>query len=708
MMSTRAASIALLATGVAAGKGRNSAKVNPLGQVLSLMEGLTAKIQAEGEAEAKAYKEYVEWCDDVSTNGAFTIKTAESDKEKLEARIKEEAATITAAETEIEQLASDLSTADADLKAATGIRDKESAEYMASEKELLEAIDALGRAITILERKMKQNPAALAQVKAEGLQGVVQSLSTIVDAASFTVGDKNRLMALVQAQQGGGDDDSDLGAPAAAVYQSHSGSIFDVLEDLKEKAESQLSDLRKAEVNAKHNYQMLKQSLDDQMSADNKDLSNEKSGKASAEESKAIAEGELAVTVEDLKTSKEAMANAQSNCMTVAADHQATIAAREAELKVIDQAQKILQETSGGAVEQTYSLLQTDTVTGTKIHSGEDLARSEVVALLKKLAKEHHSAALAQLASRVSAVVRYGTGGSDDPFVKVKQMIQDMITKLQAEASSETNEKAYCDGEMAKTEEKKAELNHEAEKLTSKIDQASSRSASLKADVKELQAELATLAKEYSENEAWRQEAHADYVTAKSDLEQGLSGVRKALVVLRDYYAQEDGVSLIQQPEMPEHNKASGSGNSIIGILETVESDFAENLAKEETEEATAAESHEKWVMEYKLNKAKMEQDVKYKGQESTSLDKSISELNSDLQTADSELSAVMEYYGSLKERCIAKPETYEERKARREAEVEGLKEALNILEGEAIFTQRPGAGRRHLRGTDSALAPEH
>merc|ERR1719287_291476 len=89
------------------------------------------------------------------------------------------------------------------------------------------------------------------------------------------------------------------------------------------------------------------------------------------------------------------------------------------------------------------------------------------------------------------------------------------------------------------------------------------------------------------------------------------------------------------------------------------------------------------------------EQDVKYKSAEFTSLDKEISELSSDRDTTNNELSAVMEYYGKIKERCIAKPETYEERKARREAEIKGLKEALEILQNEAAFLQK---GKR-MRG---------
>merc|ERR1719146_364291 len=93
------------------------------------------------------------------------------------------------------------------------------------------------------------------------------------------------------------------------------------------------------------------------------------------------------------------------------------------------------------------------------------------------------------------------------------------------------------------------------------------------------------------------------------------------------------------------------------------------------------------------------EQSVKYKTQEFTSLDKTISELSSDKETTNSELSAVLEYYGKIKERCIAKPESYEDRKGRREAEIKGLKEALSILQGEAAFLQR----RHHMRGSHSA-----
>merc|ERR1711957_808958 len=155
---------------------------------------------------------------------------------------------------------------------------------------------------------------------------------------------------------------------------------------------------------------------------------------------------------------------------------------------------------------------------------------------------------------------------------------------------------------------------------TSKIDVAAARSAGLKEDVKELQAELAALAKLQAEMDSTRSDTHAAYVEAKADLTLGLDGVRKALGVLRDYYGSAASAALLQggadlgavmqQPEAPElHEKATGAGSSIVGILEVVESDFANNLAKEETEESDAAEEYAKTTQENKITKTLKDQD---------------------------------------------------------------------------------------------------
>lgn len=687
-----------------------SAEVNnPLSTVLELLDSLSAKITAEGEAEAKAYKEYVEWCDNAAANVNFEIKTATSKKEQLEASIAKATDDSSSSASKVEDLAASIASDERELAEATTVRDKEASDFAASEAELVDAISTLGRATTIIEREMSKNPALMQQAETGDLGALLKSLSTVVDAASFSVQDQQHLTALVQARQGASTDDDDFGAPAASAYKSHSSNIVDVLDDLKEKAEEELADLRKAESSAKHNYAMLRQSLEDQMAADTKDLNEEKAAKAAADETKATAEGDLAETAKALANAKDTLETTGSTCMTVAADHEATMKGRAEELAAIATAKKILEETSSGAVGQTYDFMQLVQTSGSALHTRADLANAEIVNLVKKLAREQHSAALAQLASRISAVIRYGASSGEDPFAKVRSLISDMIAKLEKEAGAEANEKSYCDEEMAKTAAKKQELDYQISKLTAKIDKSAAKSASLKDSVKTLQKELADLAKSQADMDKIRSEERTDYTQAKQDLELGLSGVRKALGVLRDYYGTaesaasmlQDGADLasaMRQPAPPvKHSKADGAGGSIIDILQVVESDFAKNLAAEETQEADAAAEYEKQTQKNKVTKSLKEQDVKYQTQEFKALDKTVSELSSDRETTNTELAAVLEYDGKIKERCIAKPETYEERRRRREAEISGLKEALSILNGEALVQRKKRGFHSHF-----------
>merc|ERR1719161_2859871 len=278
--------------------------------------------------------------------------------------------------------------------------------------------------------------------------------------------------------------------------------------------------------------------------------------------------------------------------------------------------------------------------------------------------------------------------------------------KLMKQAQAEAEEKAYCDAEMAKTEKQKQDLESDLEAITAKIDDSTSASIRLKEEVKVLQEELLELEKMQEEMDKARKAAQVAFLASTGDLSKGLDGLRKALKVLREYYAKDaEGAALLQstdddddtkfdafmqQPAPPEkHKKSSGAGDSIIGLLEVAESDFAKNLAEEQQEEDAAQNEYDKMTQENKITKATKEQDVKYKTKEFKALDKSVAQLSYDKDGMSTELDAVLEYYDKIEEKCIAKPEPYAERKKRREAEIAGLKEALGILEGEAVFIQR-------------------
>merc|ERR1719181_91047 len=152
---------------------------------------------------------------------------------------------------------------------------------------------------------------------------------------------------------------------------------------------------------------------------------------------------------------------------------------------------------------------------------------------------------------------------------------------------------------------------------------------------------------------------------------------------------QENDWSMNEQPARPvSHAKSSGSSGGIIAILELCESDFSKDLANEEAAESDSQESYDKQTQENKLQKTTKEQDVKYKTQAFKALDAEITEFESDERTVSGQHAAVMEYYAKVKDRCIAKPMTFEERTARRQEEIAGLKNALATLDEQAAFTQ--------------------
>jgi len=645
--------------------------VSPMEKTIQLLEGLSAKIVKEGESEAALYEKFTAYCNDESKETQFEVKTSKADAERASASLADETAKIGAAEAKIEELSTTIATAEKDLASATKIREKENADFTKVEAELMEGVSMLERAIAIIEREMAKTGFIQG---AASMKKVSDAITAVMEAAMVNSADKSKVQALLQSQTA--EDDLELqpaGAPDPAAYKSKSGGIVDTLEDMLEKAKAELADAQKAEMNSKFDYEQLKQKLEDAMKFGTKELDETKAAKAAAEEAKAVAENDLAVAEKATAEGSKHLSDLQNECMTKATEYEESQHSRQEELTALATAKKILEEKTGGASGREYSFIQLKSKTHVRVRAKQ--VKDRVVGMLQELATKDDSDSISLLAQRVEAASMMG----EDPFAKIKGLIQEMIEKLEADAAKEAGHKAFCDKEMSETKAKKEEKESDLGTLSTKIDKATSKIAKLKEEIATLQEELAAIAKAQAEADEIRAAEAAAWKEAKADYESGVEGVGMALQVLRDYYAEKDE-SLIQQT----HVKATGAATGIIGMLEVIESDFTKSLADGSAAEAMAVEAYEKLTMDNKIATTEKSTAVEYKTKDKKETEARLEGLKEDKASAEKEYSAIMEYWEKLQPMCIAKPEPYAERKKRREAEIAGLKEALTILEEEA------------------------
>merc|ERR1719426_578719 len=391
-------------------------------------------------------------------------------------------------------------------------------------------IDMLSRAIGIIEREMAKH----SFIQGNSMQKGTDALQGLLNAASVNSADKAKVQALLQSQSEDQDQDLELqpaGAPDPAAYKSQSGGIVATL----------------AEMNAKFDFDMLKQKLEDAVAVGNKELGETKTEKAAAEEAKAVAEGELETADKGVADDSKKLNDLQQDCMTKATEYEESQHSRSEELAALYKAKTILKEKTGGAAERSYSFLQLEV--RSRATTKAQQVKDRVVVLVQSLAEEEDSKMMSLLAQRVQSAMLM----SADPFAKVKGMIQEMIEKLVEEAQKEASHKAFCDKEMSETKAKRDDKQTELDDLNTKIDKATSKIAKLKEEIATLQKELAAIAELQAQATKMRAEEAEAWAAAKVDFEGGVEGVGMALKVLRDYYAEKE--ALLQA----KHDKASGA-----------------------------------------------------------------------------------------------------------------------------------------------------
>lgn len=481
----------------------------------------------------------------------------------------------------------------------------------------------------------------------------------------------------------------ELGAPDADAYQSKSTSIVETLESLLDKAQTELDEERTAEVEKNNNFELLKQVLVNKIKSLNKEMEDARKSKALAGESKATAEGDLSVTKTDAAQDIHTLGGLHHKCMAKAADFQQETKGRDEELKALAKAKDIIKQVvSEASLEQTgeessdVSLMQVKM----KSRSGKGAPLVlKIVHFCRKAGNKLGSAMLVQLAQNLDSTVRSAAVESRSPLASVSQLISDMIKTLEKQAGEEADHKAYCDRELAFASEKERNKEDEIDGLTTRVDKMRAQAAQLSGQLSILQKELSEITKTQSEMDKIREKEREQFQKSKPELQESIKAVQSAMDVLREFYAKDN-------------TKNDGASSSIIGMLEVVESDFSKTLANMIAEEESAQASYDETTKENEVAKAAKEQDVKFKTSRSKTLAKASSELATDRDGMQSEIDAGGDYMARLKAMCIAKPEPYEERKKRREAELASLREALDLLAaGSASSSLQEGSVPRHL-----------
>merc|ERR1719321_2253021 len=207
-------------------------------------------------------------------------------------------------------------------------------------------------------------------------------------------------------------------------------------------------------------------------------------------------------------------------------------------------------------------------------------------------------------------------------------------------------------------------------------------------EIADLGAAIADLDKAVAEATETRTAEKEKNMATIADAQAGQAAVSKATTILKEFYDKAaTATALVQaqtgQSPMPETFDEAYTGQSsggVLSMLEVCQSDFARLEADTTSGEDAAQQEFDTFTSDSAVDKATKTADMKHKDEMKVKSESALQTAKKDLEGVTAELDAAMEYYEKLKPSCVDAGESYEERVARREDEIQSLKEALKIL----------------------------
>merc|ERR1719230_775676 len=495
----------------------------------------------------------------------------------------------------------------------------------------------------------------------------------------------------------------------AHAFEFQSNKHIAVLKELLKTYKKNQFERQTEEENTKHAFNMAQQARANQVKAFETTIDKNEQIQADKEQEKSAKEADKTQTQADVDADQTFLDELTKECEDKAKAWDERSRIRSNELTAVAEALGLLKEgVQGNYAANKKLVLTTQKVTASKVEEQDDdeddedvsflqrrdsraAVRRQAVKFLSEKAKAINSPALSALVMKMK----------EDHFKKVRDMIKDMVARLEDEAEAEASQKAWCDENMSNAVSQRDSEQARIESEAARILQDEAMIAKLTEEIADLGSNIADLYKALNEQTQLREEDHADNVKTLADAQAGLEALNGALSVLEKFYNDPSG--FVQTHYEP--FKAAGSGSDgktvsdlapgtfegayegkqqqskgVLGMLNVIKSDFERTISTTEEAESDAE-------TEFQDFKTATETDIDEKKSDKSSKEGEKADTNADLVEANDEKADAVGLKGEaneelekLKPSCVSTGSSYDEKVARRKQEIEALKEATKIL----------------------------
>jgi len=663
---------------------------SPIDSVVSLIEDMQKKIEADGVAEQAVFDKYACWCEETTSRKSHNIGFAMTEIRRIGILILNQKGQVGVKDYEMSVLNKEIKENMDASRQATIIRQKENTDFNAKKSEMESTIGSLEKGIMVLSGAGTHTASLLAQkgLMTQMSANIKKAVRALPADADFSPDNVDLITKFLQDP----GEFYDQKAEKAASYSPASTTIMGILKDMYDTFVKNLESETTTESTAQMNFEDLMATKTKELATLNAELKVRTAEHAEALVQVADASQELDDTTQQMKADIDFFDDTKAACSAKADEWAERVRARTEELAGIKKAIEILtsddaKELFGKAikpgVEKTFLQISSETTSSQKGRAYEKL---------KKLAQTTKSNRVAKVAAKLKA----STSGH---FDEVIAEIDVLLKQLKEEEHADIVHRDWCKDETFKNEQEVARYEY-------KIRKTEAHKVRLIAELEELESTLAKTIDEITNTheeikkmEDERIADHAAFEQAKSDDEGAIELLKKAIESLSSFYRNNPPAAAFLQGKGKEDpkfgdedtapdasfsddNKSSGENKGIVEILTMLQEDL-------EAEISNGIKSEKEAHGDFETAMTKAKSVLKSLLEKKSNLKQTIIETNDNIDEKAKDISDLndllddeKDYLAEIKPDCDWILSEFADRRSKRMEEMEGLVEAKAMLAG--------------------------